>query len=427
MIETALLLSVLTLPQDPPPKPDSRPATEMGWTGVLDEETFARLHELKQGKAPLLRGKDIQVSVPKNGEGYTAKAYLSLPKQKPLGAVLVIHEWWGLNSHIKHWADRLTTEGYAALAIDLYEGTVATDRDGARAAMQAVDPAKAIQTLRAAHAFLQTDSRVKAQRTASMGWCFGGGWSLKLAMAEPELDAAVIYYGRLVSDARQLEAIRAPVMGVFGNQDRGIPPKAVDAFAAGMKEAGRKLELRRYDANHAFANPSSARYDQKKASLAWGQVRKFLSEHLRPKPATSSFPVGHRKVHYEIPAGWQHKPGSSMRKASYAIGAEGECYVVVLNGNGGGVAANINRWRSQLGQGNMTAEAIARLPRWKACERDAIVVQIDGDFGERKGVQMRGLILTLDRATVFVRMVGPKAEVEAAAGAFEQFCKSFRF
>jgi carboxymethylenebutenolidase len=262
-------------PAPPAPTPGMQdPAGPMGWTGVLDEKAFAALHDLKSEKAPALRGSMVPL-----GDG---KAYLSLPAGKPpFPAVLVIHEWWGLNDHVKHWTDRLAADGYAALAVDLYQGKQATTREEASAAMQAVDESRARATLLQAARFLKEDPRVQASRRGSIGWCFGGGWSLQLALAAPDLDAAVIYYGRLVDDAEALKAIRAPVLGIFGTRDRGIPPAAVERFAAGMKAAGRDLVLRNYDADHAFANPSGARYDAENAAKAWTEVRAFLGVHLK--------------------------------------------------------------------------------------------------------------------------------------------------
>ena len=249
------------------------PGGDTGHTGVLDEDSFKALHQLKDGKKPKLHGQDIALA--------GGKAYLSLPKgEGPFPGVVVIHEWWGLNVHVKHWADRLAADGYAALAVDLYGGVVATTRDGALKAMRAVDEEAGSKMIAAGLDFLRKDARIKATRTASIGWCFGGGWSLKAALADADLDAAVIYYGRLKTDAATLAPIKASLLGVFGNQDRGIPPATVDAFEAGLKEAGVKHAIHRYDANHAFANPSSARYDEKSAAAAWKEVRAFLRREL---------------------------------------------------------------------------------------------------------------------------------------------------
>jgi carboxymethylenebutenolidase len=259
----------------PASSPSAAPPAASPHTGILSEEAFKALHQLTAEKAPPPKGHTIQID--------GVRAYLSVPAgaKPPLPGVIVIHEWWGLNEHIMHWTDRLAEDGYAALAVDLYGGKVARTPDEAMAAMKAVDEAAALKVVRAAHRFLETDPRVQAPRTASIGWCFGGAWSLQLALNEPALDAAVIYYGRLVTDPKKLEAIRAPLLGVFGNKDEGIPPKAVDEFDRALHDAGVVHTILRYDAQHAFANPSGARYDQKAAEEAWRHVRGFLAARLK--------------------------------------------------------------------------------------------------------------------------------------------------
>ena len=114
-----------------------------------------------------------------------------------------------------------------------------------------------------------------------IGWCFGGGWALQDAIAHTEVDAAVIYYGHPVTDPAVLASIDAPLLGVFANQDQAIPPAAVDEFVAALETAGKSIELYRYDAVHAFANPSNAKYDEAAAADAWAHVRAFLAKHLR--------------------------------------------------------------------------------------------------------------------------------------------------
>jgi len=250
-------------------------AQDTGLTGVLGEEAFKKLHDLSKEKRPPPAGKMIALE--------RSKAYLSVPKsgKAPFPAVLVIHEWWGLNSHIQYWCDRLAADGYAALGVDLYGGKVAETRDDALKYMKAVDAEKAKAILKEAHAFLAKDPRVLAKKRACVGWCFGGGWSLQHALQAPDLDGAVIYYGRLVTDPKQLATIKAPLLGVFADQDRGIPPKVVNEFEKALKEAGVKHTILRYDAQHAFANPSSGRYDAKAAEDAWKKVRAFLGKRLK--------------------------------------------------------------------------------------------------------------------------------------------------
>ncbi|AUX36333.1 MULTISPECIES: dienelactone hydrolase family protein [Sorangium] len=266
-------------PAEPPPGAAAPAPAPSGAadspTGLLSEEDFKALHQLRSDKAPPARGQTVDVA--------GTKAYLSLPKdaKPPIPGLVVIHEWWGLNEHIKHWTDRLAEDGYAALAVDMYGGKVATTPDDAMAAMKAVDEAKGLEVVRAAHRFLSSDARIAAPRTGSIGWCFGGAWSLKLALNEPELDAAVLYYGRLVTDPAQLKAIKAPVLGVFGNQDKGIPPEVVNEFDKALHDAGVEHQVLRYDADHAFANPSGERYDTKAAADAWEKVRQFLAAKLK--------------------------------------------------------------------------------------------------------------------------------------------------
>ncbi|WP_044241858.1 dienelactone hydrolase family protein [Chondromyces apiculatus] len=262
-------------PSSATPASAAAPASGSPHTGLLSEEAFKAIHELKAERAPAPQGQEIQV------EG--SRAYLSLPPgaKAPLPGVVVIHEWWGLNEHIRHWTDRLAEDGYAALAVDLYGGKVATTPDEAMATMKAVDNAAALKVVRAANHFLETDPRTQSPRTGSIGWCFGGAWSLQLALNEPSLDAAVLYYGHLVKDPEALKAVRAPLLGIFGNKDQGIPPEEVDAFDKALHEAGVEHTILRYEADHAFANPSGKRYDAKSAEDAWKHVRSFLSAKLK--------------------------------------------------------------------------------------------------------------------------------------------------
>ncbi|MCB9882913.1 MAG: dienelactone hydrolase family protein [Planctomycetes bacterium] len=272
-----LLLTACGTTQEHDPT-DTPTTTQTTWTGVLDEESFAKLHELKQEAAPELHGETVALG--------DSSAYLSLPAGDGLHpGIVVIHEWWGLNDHIRHWADRLAADGYAALAVDLYGGQVAETPEQARSLMMAVDADHAADVLARAHRLLAEDPRVRAPKRGVVGWCFGGGWSLKHAIATPDLDAAVLYYGRLETDPKVLAAIHAPLLAIFGTRDQGIPPAAVQAFEEAAKQADTppsfSLRVLSYDAEHAFANPSSARYDAVSASAAWDEVRAFFASHLR--------------------------------------------------------------------------------------------------------------------------------------------------
>lgn len=240
-------------------------------TGPLSEAEFKALH------APPTAGPEVRLGETIDLQG--TKAYLSLPKGTgPFPAIVVIHEWWGLNANIEHWTDRLASAGWAALAVDLYGGTVATTPDVAMATMKAVDATKAAGVISAGLELVANDPRIRATKRAVIGWCFGGGWSLQTALAHPELDGAIMYYGQPELDAAKLAAIKARLLGVFANRDKGIPPEKVDAFEAALKAAGVRAEIVRYDAEHAFANPSNPKYDEVAATAAWAKVLAFLGQ-----------------------------------------------------------------------------------------------------------------------------------------------------
>ncbi|MBJ6764719.1 dienelactone hydrolase family protein [Myxococcaceae bacterium JPH2] len=245
-------------------------------TGAVSEEQFKAMHQLRSDAAPARKGQEVELA--------GTKAYLSLPEgvSGPMPGIIVIHEWWGLNEHVQHWADRLAAEGYAALAVDLYGGKVATTRDEALSLLKAVNPEHALATLQAAQAFLQKEPRIRAPRTGTIGWCFGGGWSLTAAMSLPELTAAVMYYGTPVTDAQQLSRIHARLLALFGTKDASIPPDTVRAFEKALEDAGVQSRILEYDAGHAFANPSDARYDPRAASAAWAETSLFFQRNLKP-------------------------------------------------------------------------------------------------------------------------------------------------
>lgn len=398
---------------------------EMGWTGVLDEAAFAALHELTEDEAPELVGEDVEVA--------GAQCYLSRPQGvEPLGAVIVIHEWWGLNDHVKHWTDRLAADGYVALAVDLYGGEVAATREDAMRLMRAVEDDAALATMKGVHEWL-TDpgGDVAAERTGVIGWCFGGGRSLQLAIGESDLDAAVVYYGRLVTDAEQLAKIEAPMLGIFGEQDSGIPPEAVEEFAKAMRAAGNELEVHSYDAPHAFANPSSGRYDAESAAAAWLETRAFLCRELWPESPDGLLARGTRDLEGEAPDGWEQGRESSMRIASWTALGTCDVSVIPLGGNGGGVRANLDRWASQVGEEALSDDEFDALPRVPVMGRLAPIYYAEGSFTDMSGVEMAngavlGIFVELEDEALSMKLSGPREDVDAAARDFLNYCRSLR-
>ena len=214
----------------------------------------------------------------------TVQALLYTPSGKgPFPAIIVVHEWWGLNDWVKEQASKLADQGYVALAIDLYRGKVATTSDMAHELMRGVPEDRAKRDLHAAFAFLQSQSSVRKDRIGAIGWCMGGGYSLDVALQEANLAADVINYGHLATDPEALKKINAPILGLFGGKDQGITPDDVHKFEAAMKQLGKKVDIKIYDdAGHAFENPNNKTgYRADDAADAWKRTVAFLAENLK--------------------------------------------------------------------------------------------------------------------------------------------------
>ena len=214
----------------------------------------------------------------KTPSGRDVKAALAVPATTPAPTVLLVHEWWGLNDEIKTMAAEFAKEGFLALAVDLYDGKVAADPTNAEAYMKGVDPAQAEETLAAWIGWLRADSRGNG-KVGTVGWCFGGGWSLNASIATP-VDATVIYYGRVDQPADDLKKLKGPVLGQFADQDQWINKEMVNGFEANMKAAGKSAEIYSYSANHAFANPTGDNYDKEDAQTAWARTLDFFRKNL---------------------------------------------------------------------------------------------------------------------------------------------------
>ena len=214
----------------------------------------------------------------------TVQALLYTPSGKgPFPAIIVIHEWWGLNDCVKDEASKLADQGYEALAIDLYRGKVATTPEMAHEIMRGVPEDRAKRDLHAAFVFLESQPNVKKDRIGAIGWCMGGGYSLDVALQEPTLAADVINYGHLATDSEALKKINAPILGLFGAKDQGIAPDDVHKFEATMKQLGKKIDVKIYDdAGHAFENPNNqAGYRPEDAADAWKRTVSFLADTLK--------------------------------------------------------------------------------------------------------------------------------------------------
>src|SRR5207245_8474181 len=166
----------------------------------------------------------------KSGDETVQGVLYTPPGKGPFPALVVIHEWWGLNDWVKEQASKLADQGYVALAVDLYRGKVATTPEMAHEIMRGVPEDRAKRDLHAAFEFLASQPNVKKDRIGAIGWCMGGGYALDVALQEPTLAAAVINYGHLATDPESMKKIHSPILGLFSAQDTGIPPTAARNF-----------------------------------------------------------------------------------------------------------------------------------------------------------------------------------------------------
>jgi carboxymethylenebutenolidase len=204
---------------------------------------------------------------------------------KKLPAVIMIHENRGLNDNIKSMANTLAREGYVVLAVDLFKGQVAQTSQQAQqlAGSARSNSALTISNLQAAVKYVSSLSFVDSSKIASIGWCFGGGQSLQLAIRSEQhpLVATILYYGTpLVTDKQELSKIKWPVLGIFGDKDQAIPLSNIQQFKTALDSTGIPNEIHIYRGlGHAFANPSGANYAPNETVDAWQKTLAFLKKN----------------------------------------------------------------------------------------------------------------------------------------------------
>jgi carboxymethylenebutenolidase len=210
----------------------------------------------------------------------TAKGFFVRPEAAgDYPGIVMIHENRGINDFVRSMAQQLAQEGYAVLAVDLFGKSVETQEE-ARGLTSALDQNKATQNLRAAAQYLRNQGSPKV---ASLGWCFGGGQSMQLALSGEPMDATIIYYGQLVTDEQRLMTIKWPVLWIFGDKDQVITVDSVNQFDAALDKLKIDNEIYMYPGvGHAFANPSGMNYAANETKDAWAKTLSFLDRHLNP-------------------------------------------------------------------------------------------------------------------------------------------------
>ena len=237
---------------------------------------FARLHEAP-AYFKLINETGKMIIYP-SADGMDAHAYFIKSKKKTNKWLIVIQEWWGLNDYIKREAETYSAElgDINVIALDMYDGKVAKTPDSAMVYMRSAKSERLESIVKGAITYAGDKAKIY-----TIGWCFGGGWSLQSTLlAGSQAAGCVMYYGRPETDINKLKTINCDVIGFFGNQDKGIPPPTVVAFEKNMKEAGKQLIINRYNANHGFANPSNPAYDKEATEDAHIKAVTFIKARM---------------------------------------------------------------------------------------------------------------------------------------------------
>ena len=240
-----------------------------------DQDEFLSAHYLPENTPSFQeRGEQIQFDV---ADGVKANAYILQPDEPSEKWLFVIHEWWGLNDHIKQEAEKyFDALGYNVLAIDMYDGKVAIDRKTAAQYVQACSKERAEAIINGAYSYAGEDAQV-----GSVGWCFGGGWSLQTGiLGDEQAKASIIYYGMPEKDPSKLKNLKADVLGIFAANEKWISPEIVAEFEKNMRLLNKNLTVKSYDADHAFANPSRPAYVKEFADEAFELSIAFLKERI---------------------------------------------------------------------------------------------------------------------------------------------------
>lgn len=222
-------------------------------------------------------GKMITFKTPDNVD---ANAYEIKADNTTNKWVIVFHEWYGLNDYIKKESEEIasTLGNVNVLAIDLYDGKVASNNEEAAKYVQSVDNARALNIIAGAKDYAGSDAVF-----ATIGWCFGGSWSNQAAIElGDKCIACVMYYGYPEQSKDRLAKLKAPVLGIFAMQDKRITPEVAAKFEEDLKSLNIPVNIYEYDAAHGFANPSNPKHDADATKDAKEKTYSFLKEKMKP-------------------------------------------------------------------------------------------------------------------------------------------------
>ncbi|MGZ5475087.1 MAG: dienelactone hydrolase family protein [Thermoanaerobaculia bacterium] len=197
-------------------------------------------------------------------------------------AVVVIQEWWGLVPHIEDVVERFAKERFLAIAPDLYHGNTAKSPDEAQRMLMELDAERAEREIAAAGESLLGRPECTSKKYGVIGFCMGGALAQYVASKEPKAGAAVSFYGGFKKVAIDWNGLSAPILLIYGEDDKGVPPDQGRELEKKLKLLGKNVEVRTYPgANHAFFNDTGRNYKPDAAADAWKRAVAFLREHVR--------------------------------------------------------------------------------------------------------------------------------------------------
>ena len=247
-----------------------------GMAAFALDPAFQALHP--SPRSLVYEGKGQSVTF-KTADGVDAKGYLVKAKKKSKKWLFVYQEWWGLNEYIMRQSDTFYKdlgEEVNVLALDMYDGQSATDPQAAGKLMQGVKEERLVNIVKGGIVFAGKKAKI-----ANVGWCFGGGWSLRSALlGGKQTVGSVMYYGMPVKDVEQLKTLNSDVLGLFATETR-ITKEVIEEFAANMKTASKQLEYKIFNGVHGFANPSNPKYDEALSKEAYGMALGYLKKRLK--------------------------------------------------------------------------------------------------------------------------------------------------
>ena len=253
------------------------PATEK-FALFASNESFNSQHQMPRAYVHVSQagGKMIAYDCP---DGVKANAYVIRAAEKTDQWIFVFQEWWGLNDNIKKWAEDLYNEvgNVNVMALDMYDGKLATDRENAGKYMQAFRQERGDAIVKGAAQYAG-----KGAKIGTVGWCFGGGQSLQAALTlGSQAAGCVMFYGMPDEDVERLKKLNTDVLNIWATKDQWINQSVMDKFEKNMQAAGKKLTIHSYDADHGFANPSNAIFDEKAYQDSRAKTIAYFKGRLR--------------------------------------------------------------------------------------------------------------------------------------------------